>query len=52
MLVHELVPWWLFCYDSMNSKEEKFCSVAAPREWALEQNIFFSSTLSVEMIFS
>jgi len=28
----------------MHYREEKLCSVAAPREWALEQNVQLSST--------
>jgi len=31
---------------------DRFCSIAAPRESALEQNIFLLSMLSIEMIFS
>ena len=52
MLVHELVPWWLFCYDFMHSMEERFRLVAAPRECALKHNIFMLSMLSVDIIFS
>ena len=51
-LVHELVPWWLFCYYFMHSLEERFCFVAAPRECTPEQNIFLLSMLSVEIRFS
>jgi len=28
MLVHKLVPWWLFCEDFMHSKEIRFGAVA------------------------
>jgi len=52
MLVHELVPWWLFCYDFMHSIKERSHLVAAPRECASEQNIFMLSMLSIEIIFS
>ena len=52
MLVHELVPWWLFCYDFMHSMKERFRSVATLRECAHEHNIFLSSMLPVEIIFS
>ena len=43
MLVHELVPWWLFSYDFMHSMKERLCSVAIPWGCALEQNIFMLS---------
>jgi len=49
MLVHELVPWWLFCYYFMHSLEERFRFVTAPIECASEQNIFLVSMLLVEI---
>jgi len=52
MLVHELVPWWLFYYDFKHFMEERIHWVAAPRECALEKRIFLLNMLSVEIIFS
>jgi len=48
MLIHELVPLWLFCYYFMYFLEERFRYVAVPRDCALEQNIFLLSMLSID----